>query len=113
RSGGRIGRKAPPAQTGQQARGTDALRRDRRRDPSRDDEASVAGQSRPCRPAPDRTGRTVSASLGEARRLIVKIGSALLVEDSGEIRRAWLDALAEDVIRCRSRGQEILLVSSG
>lgn len=53
------------------------------------------------------------AALGDARRLIVKIGSALLVEESGEIRRAWLDALAEDVIRCRARGQEILLVSSG
>jgi glutamate 5-kinase len=53
-------------------------------------------------------------SLAEARRLIVKIGSALLVDEpSGEIRRAWLDALVEDVVRCRKRGQEVLLVSSG
>jgi len=55
----------------------------------------------------------VSLSLTEGHRLIVKIGSALLVEESGEIRRAWLDALAEDVVRCRDRGQEVLLVSSG
>jgi glutamate 5-kinase len=48
-----------------------------------------------------------------ARRLVVKIGSALLAADSGEIRRSWLDALADDVARCRSRGQEVILVSSG
>src|SRR3954452_2623920 len=53
-------------------------------------------------------------SLAAARRLIVKIGSALLVEEaSGNIRRAWLEALADDVARCRARGQEVLLVSSG
>ena len=48
-----------------------------------------------------------------ARRLVVKIGSALLVDEDGEIRRAWLDALADDVARCRARGQEVILVSSG
>jgi glutamate 5-kinase len=48
-----------------------------------------------------------------ARRLIVKIGSALLVAERGEIRRPWLAALADDVARCRARGQEVILVSSG
>jgi len=52
--------------------------------------------------------------LGDARRLVVKIGSALLVdEESGAIRRAWLDALADDVAACRAAGQEVLIVSSG
>jgi glutamate 5-kinase len=55
----------------------------------------------------------MSETLATARRLIVKIGSALLVEENGEIKRAWLDALAEDVVRCRQRGQEVLIVSSG
>jgi glutamate 5-kinase len=55
----------------------------------------------------------MTAPLADARRLIVKVGSALLVEETGTIRRAWLDALAEDVARCRARGQEVLLVSSG
>src|SRR5579883_1964141 len=45
---------------------------------------------------------------------MVKIGSALLVDDaSGDIRRGWLEALADDVARCVARGQEVLLVSSG
>ncbi len=56
---------------------------------------------------------TPAAALALARRLIVKIGSALLVAESGEIRRAWLAALADDVARCRGRGQEVILVSSG
>lgn len=52
--------------------------------------------------------------LAAARRLIVKIGSALLVDETtGHIRRAWLDALVADVARCRARGQEVLIVSSG
>src|SRR6201981_3887533 len=56
---------------------------------------------------------TPAESLASARRLVVKIGSALLAADSGEIHRAWLDALADDVARCRSRGQDMILVSSG
>src|SRR5580700_714065 len=56
---------------------------------------------------------TPAAALAAARRLVVKIGSALLVDDDGEIRRAWLDALVDDVARCRARGQELILVSSG
>jgi glutamate 5-kinase len=52
--------------------------------------------------------------LASARRLIVKVGSALLVDEaSGDIRRDWLAALMEDLARCRARGQEVLLVSSG
>ncbi|MFM8678050.1 MAG: glutamate 5-kinase, partial [Alphaproteobacteria bacterium] len=52
--------------------------------------------------------------LREARRVVVKIGSALLVDDeSGGIRRQWLDGLAEDVAMLRARGAEVLVVSSG
>ncbi len=56
---------------------------------------------------------TAAAALASARRVILKIGSALLVAQDGEIRRAWLDALVEDVARCRRRGQELIVVTSG
>jgi glutamate 5-kinase len=56
---------------------------------------------------------TPAEALEEARRLVVKVGSALLVGESGAIRAPWLAALAGDVARCRSRGQEVILVSSG
>jgi glutamate 5-kinase len=56
----------------------------------------------------------MSESLADSRRLIVKIGSALLVDAaSGDIRREWLAALVEDIARCRARGQDVLIVSSG
>jgi glutamate 5-kinase len=48
-----------------------------------------------------------------ARRLVVKIGSALLAAADGEVRLPWLAGLADDVARYRSRGQEVILVSSG
>ena len=52
--------------------------------------------------------------LREARRVVVKIGSALLVDDeSGGIRRKWLEGLADDVAMLRARGAEVLVVSSG
>jgi len=52
--------------------------------------------------------------LAEARRLVVKIGSALLVDEAtGRIRHPWLAALADDVAACHARGQQVVLVSSG
>jgi glutamate 5-kinase len=52
------------------------------------------------------------ASLKAARRIVVKIGSALLVK-GGDVRDAWLASLAEDVAEARGRGQDVILVSSG
>ena len=49
-----------------------------------------------------------------ARRVVIKIGSSLLVEAStGRIHRSWLEALCEDIARMRARGQQVVLVSSG
>lgn len=57
---------------------------------------------------------TGAARLTDARRLVVKIGSALLVDQSkGELRRDWLAALAQDVADARARGQDVAIVSSG
>lgn len=52
-------------------------------------------------------------SLGDAKRIVVKIGSALLVDEAGAIRQAWLDALAADIAALRDDGREVLIVSSG
>lgn len=52
--------------------------------------------------------------LTSAKRLVIKIGSALLVDpEKGVLRRTWLEGLAEDVAACRARGQEVVIVSSG
>jgi glutamate 5-kinase len=56
----------------------------------------------------------VSERLNKARRIVVKIGSALLVDgDTGTLKAAWLASLSEDLARARSRGQEVVIVSSG
>ncbi len=46
-------------------------------------------------------------------RLIVKIGSALLVDADGAIRRQWLDGIAADIATRVRAGQQIAVVSSG
>ncbi len=52
--------------------------------------------------------------LEDARRLVVKIGSALLVDEaSRSIRHGWLEALGDDMARLRAGGAEIVVVSSG
>jgi glutamate 5-kinase len=52
--------------------------------------------------------------LAAARRVVVKIGSALLVEKStGRVNRTWLESLADDIAALRGRRQEVVLVSSG
>lgn len=48
-----------------------------------------------------------------ARRIVVKVGSALLVGRDGAPDAAWLSALAADLARLRARGQQVLVVSSG
>ena len=52
--------------------------------------------------------------LHEARRVVVKVGSALLVDAAtGRLDREWLEALAEDLAAVRRQGQELVVVSSG
>jgi len=52
--------------------------------------------------------------LAGSRRLVVKIGSSILVDEAkGQIRRDWLEALTSDVARLHRDGCEVVLVSSG
>jgi len=57
---------------------------------------------------------TNAARLEQADRVVLKIGSTLLVDQaSGALHRAWLEALCADVVTLRERGKEVILVSSG
>lgn len=47
------------------------------------------------------------------RRVVIKIGSALLVEGRGTLKRGWMESVAADVARLRVAGAGVLLVSSG
>ena len=56
---------------------------------------------------------SVAPDILTVRRLVVKIGSALLVDRKTGLRTAWLTALAEDVAAIKARGADVILVSSG
>ena len=49
----------------------------------------------------------------DAKRLVVKIGSALLVDRASGLRLDWLHGLAMDVAEARARGTDVVVVSSG
>ena len=51
--------------------------------------------------------------LSSARRIVVKVGSALLVNDNGTLRDQWLNGLAQDLARLKQLGYDIVIVSSG
>ena len=53
-------------------------------------------------------------SLATARRLVVKIGSALVVDpDEAAPRAAWLAGIAADIAGLHRRGSDVIVVSSG
>ena len=54
------------------------------------------------------------AALSDAKRLVVKIGSALLVDrTTGALREDWLRSVALDVARLKQGGTDVVIVSSG
>ena len=56
----------------------------------------------------------MTSRLAKAKRIVVKIGSALLVDGkTGAIKASWLSSLIDDLSDARVRGAEIILVSSG
>ncbi len=69
----------------------------------------------PTKPGNTKPGNSrARGPLAGARRVVVKVGSALLVDPrSGRLNRAWLETLVEDLLRLRRRGQQLVLVSSG
>lgn len=52
-------------------------------------------------------------NLSDLRRVVVKIGSSLLVDRNGRLDRDWLSGLAEDIAALHSADQQVLIVSSG
>ena len=56
----------------------------------------------------------MTPSLTAAQRIVVKIGSALVVDQQEAAPRSlWLDSVAADIQALRSRGADVIVVSSG
>ena len=57
---------------------------------------------------------SATPSLASFRRIVVKVGSSLLVDQTaGLLKREWLEALADDLAELHRRGADVLAVSSG
>jgi glutamate 5-kinase len=51
--------------------------------------------------------------LEKYRRIVIKIGSALLVDRKTGLKKQWLNAMCADIAALRAKGVEVLVVSSG
>ncbi|PKA39168.1 glutamate 5-kinase [Rhizobium sullae] len=56
---------------------------------------------------------TTRKPLDRYRRIVIKIGSALLVDRKTGLKNAWLDAMCADIAALKARGADVLVVSSG
>ena len=55
----------------------------------------------------------MTGALAGARRIVVKVGSALLDDGGGGLRHGWIESLADDIAALRQGGARVLVVSSG
>lgn len=54
------------------------------------------------------------SAIDDAKRIVIKIGSQLLVDpETGHVHRRWLETLADDIAVLRAEGREVAIVSSG
>ena len=59
-------------------------------------------------------GPNAASALGAARRIVVKIGSSLLIDAATrQPTRDWLAAVASDLAALKAEGREVIVVSSG
>ena len=59
-------------------------------------------------------GPNAASALGAARRVVVKIGSSLLIDAATrQPTRDWLAAVASDLAALKAEGREVIVVSSG
>jgi len=51
--------------------------------------------------------------LSKAKRLVVKVGTSILIGEDGNVRKQWLAALCEDIAAFKKRGTQVIIVTSG
>ena len=51
--------------------------------------------------------------LRNSKKIVIKIGSSLLVDQNKKIRKKWLTSFAKDIKKFRSNNQKVIIVSSG
>lgn len=49
----------------------------------------------------------------KAKRIVIKIGSSLIIDETNCARKSWLQSLAADLAALKAEGKEIIVVTSG
>ena len=55
----------------------------------------------------------LNRNINNFSRIVIKIGSALLVDPERNLRKTWLNSLIDDISKLIEAGKEVLIVSSG
>jgi len=53
------------------------------------------------------------SSITNAKRIVIKVGSSLIIGEDGAHKRAWLASLAQDIAALKNSGKEVIVVTSG
>ena len=51
--------------------------------------------------------------LNKAKKIIIKIGSSILVDKKGKLRKKWLNEFLKDILELIDQNKKVIIVSSG
>ena len=51
--------------------------------------------------------------INKSKKIVIKIGSSIIVDDKGKIRKKWLDDFVKDIILLINLNKKVIIVSSG
>ena len=51
--------------------------------------------------------------LKNSKKIVIKIGSSLLVDKNNKVRKKWLSSFAKDIKKLKSKNKKVIIVSSG
>lgn len=51
--------------------------------------------------------------LSNIKRIVVKVGSSLIIDSNNVVRKSWLDTMASDIADLKRSGKEVIIVTSG
>ena len=51
--------------------------------------------------------------INKSKKIVIKIGSSIIVDEKGKVRKKWLDQFAKDIILLTKLNKKVIIVSSG
>ena len=51
--------------------------------------------------------------INKSKKIVIKIGSSIIVDDKGKVRKKWLNEFIKDIILLIKSNKKVIIVSSG